>query len=229
MTGIILSSSSNRGPGHVLLTCDDFCELSSTTQWQVRRIGVNASYLGANGWQITPYCHTFELIGSDQFLMGPNLVRYMEPLTNYIFEVIEHGETGANYVVSWRGVPSYRPGIDNPIFFPVEENSDLIKPVSLGEEADAFTISVSSQINQANPIPPVETANISEQGSVFLAAPPFDMRVSEPVISPPLQSQPEPKQRNKILCPNVDCAKEIISTFIKCPWCNFELANGASK
>ena len=223
MTNITLTFCQKRGLGHALLSSDDFQDLSATCQWRVRRFGVSASYLGAAGWQISPYSHTLEKVGADQFLLGPEIVQHMQPATNYIFKIVRPVEEDIDLVVAWRGIPSYRPGTDRVIFRSDGQADTSARSVPMPGTLELPSARSFFDIPPTTPPPPSPPPALPmppprppEPIVPPLTQPPANVIAPMPIVAP-TRAPAAPIERRLILCSNSDCRRQIVSSFTQCP------------
>ena len=115
MTGLRLYVCPQRGSGFVLLESEDFLAIAPGAQWRITRAGMSMANLGAAGWQIPPFAHTLPKVGPKQFLLGPEIVSHMVQAANYRVTILQSGQDEIDLVLTWRGIPGYRPGEDSTV------------------------------------------------------------------------------------------------------------------
>jgi hypothetical protein len=242
MRCISLTPNRNRGPGWVNLEISSLGGNLGLIDVIIERPNHEKEYLGEAGWQVAESRFNVECVTSPSgeaiVILSPAIVQFMELGNNYKISIYGRGiEALGIFVLTWRGIPGFRPksGIA-AVVNPIEPISSVVgvtpEPSVFGGPGSLVGTGPQNEpvtsyerhfptevVPQAGAISP--TADTTELVEVFPRGG-IDVSLHESPPNPPLTSK-STRIKTRIVCRNPECKSEILDTMLVCPFCGTQV------
>ena len=234
---IKISVAKDHGHGWINVEFSDFENSLSSLYLIIERAGHSEQFVSDTGWRVSETkievnCTTNEA-GHSIILLPPSIVQFLQTNYNYIFYLYDISSNHlGKFVISWRGVPSFKPQPNSKGILNLSPPPPEPKPI------DPFVLSqsVSTQIKRVEP----ESVQVDNVLNNLTAEEPSNLlfpRLSQPdldIFNPDNFSiggteiapkatgallSLEPIKKLRIRCSNPKCNLEILNTMPKCPFC----------